>query len=354
MTFDLVRLAFHEVDPSPGFPGWLADEGVAVAFIGGGRLYLVGLGADGELAVTDCQYGLCTALTAASAETLYLATRFQLWRLENAVPPGRLSEAGHDHLYVPQAAWTTGLLGVYDIAVDGEGRPLFANARFSCVSGPSETLNFEPRWMPPFVSTLAPENRCNLTGLAVRDGRAAFVTCSAQTDTADGWKAHRRNGGVVVEVASGAVVAGDLSMPYSPRWRDGRLWVANAGSGELGVVDTDRGRIEPVVGLPGLTRGLAFSGRYAVVGLSRPARNESFDDLPLGDRLAKSATAPVCGIAVVDVDRGECVHTLELVGAAPEVFDVAVLAGVHSAAAVSIQGDDVQELVTVPRGAGGP
>ncbi|HJV08362.1 MAG TPA: TIGR03032 family protein, partial [Acidimicrobiales bacterium] len=267
--FQLVRLEFHETDASAGFAGWLADEGVSVAFTSAPRLFFAGLRPDGRLALTDRQYGPCSALVAAGPDTLFLATRFQVWRLENALPAGTLTDDGHDRLFVPQMAWTTGLLGVHDIAVGAGGEPLFVNGRFSCLSRPHERLNFEPVWLPPFVSALSPDDRCHLTGVAVDDtGHPAYVTCAAPTDAANGWRDHQRDGGVVVDVASGEIVCAGLSLPHSPRLRDGRLWLANAGEGQFGYVDlaAGLGRFEPVASVPGFARGVGLHGRFAVVG----------------------------------------------------------------------------------------
>jgi uncharacterized protein (TIGR03032 family) len=345
--FELVRLQFHEVAASPGLERWLAEAHVSMALTSGGRVFLAGLRADGSLSVTDCQYGLCTALEPAGPDTLYLATRFQIWRLENALPAGQLTESGNDRLFVPQTAWTTGLLGVHDLALDGAGDPVFVSDRFSCLCGLSETLNFEPRWAPPFVSALVAEDRCHLTGVALRDGRPAYVTCAARTDTNEGWRQHKRDGGVVVDVASGEIVCTGLSLPHSPRLRGEQLWLANGGRGEIGFVDLTSGRYEPVASVPGFARGLAFSGRFAVVGTSKPPREESFEGLALHERLERDGAAPVCGVFVVDVDAGRVEHSLVLNGGAPEVYDVALL-DARAPAAVAIQGDDIQDLVTIP------
>jgi uncharacterized protein (TIGR03032 family) len=342
--FELVRLAFHEAEASPGFAEWLAGEGVSLALTSGPRLFLTDLRPDGTLAVTDHQYGPCAGLVSAGADTLYLATRFQIWRLENALPAGTLTDDGHDRLFVPQTAWTTGLLGVHDIAVGAGGRPIFVNGRFSCLSVPDERLNFEPIWVPPFVSALASEDRCHLTGVALdAGGNPAYVTCAARTDTPNGWRDHQRDGGVVVDVASGEIVCAGLSVPHSPRLRDGRLWLANGGEGQLGFVDLASGRYEPVATVPGFARGLRLHGRVAVVGASRPPRNETFDGLGIEGR------DTVCGVFVVDLEAGQVEHSLVLHAGAPEMADVAVLPGTRSPTAVGIQGDDVQELVTIPR-----
>jgi uncharacterized protein (TIGR03032 family) len=280
--------------------------------------------------------------------TVFLATRYQIWRLENALPPGQLTDDGHDALFVPQTAWTTGLLGVHGLSVGPDGGMVFVNGRFSCLSTVSETLNFEPLWHPPFISALVPEDRCRLTGVAVVDGRPAYVTSASEADTAEGWRLHQRNGGVVLTVPEGDVLARGLSMPSSPVMSNGRLWLTNGGAGELGFVDVNTGRFEAVAALPGLTRGLAVHGPFAAVGLSRPPWGETFDGLPVEDRLARTGEDARCGISVVDLETGRVEHTLLLHGVGPDVGDVALLPEVHSPTAVGFQGEEVQDWVTIP------
>ena len=98
-------------------------------------------------------------------------------------------------------------------------------------------------WKPPFISKLAAEDRCHLNGLAVRDGEVAFVTATSRSDVVNGWRARRAEGGIVIDVGSGAIVTEKLSMPHSPRWYDNQLWVLNSGSGHLGTVDLESGKL---------------------------------------------------------------------------------------------------------------
>jgi len=85
---------------------------------------------------------------------------------------------------------------------------------------------------------------------------------------ADGWRENRRDGGLVLDVASGEPVATGLSMPHSPRWHDDRLWLLDSGNGWFGHVDVSSGRFARVAFCPGNARGLAFAGGFAVIGLS--------------------------------------------------------------------------------------
>src|SRR5262249_56061020 len=89
------------------------------------------------------------------------------------------------------------------------------------------------------------------------------------TDTANGWRADKPRGGCLMEVGSGEVISRGLSMPHSPRWHDGRLWLLESGTGQLVLVDPATGRRQPVAELPGFARGLALAGPY---GFLRPSQ----------------------------------------------------------------------------------
>lgn len=340
-----------ELLASRHFEAWLAERGVALAFTTyrAGKLFLLGLGPQGRLAVVERSFdramGLC-----AHGRSLYLATGWQLWRLEDALEPGR-SHEGCDRLYVPRLAWTTGDLDIHDVAVDGGGAPLFVATLFSCLARPSVEASFVPVWKPPFVSRLAAEDRCHLNGLALREGRAAFVTAVARSDVADGWRDRRVGGGVVLEVPDGAVVAEGLSMPHSPRWHDAgegpRLWLLDSGTGRFGWLDPAEGRLVEVAFCPGYARGLAFDGRYAVIGLSLPRADHSFAGLPLEAALERRGAEPRCGLVVVDLVRGDAVHWLRIGGVVRELYDVAVLAGCRRPSALGIVQEAIRRTITI-------
>ena len=221
-----------------------------------------------------------------NAQTLWLGTRYQLWRFENMLPAGQFHE-GYDRLYVPRIGYTTGDLDIHDIAVEDSGRVVFAATACNCLATLSPRRSFQPLWLPPFISKLATEDRCHLNGLALRDGKARYVTAVSSSDVVDGWRDRRTAGGCVIDVTSGDVVAEGLSMPHSPRWYRERLWVLNSGKGEFGWVDLAAGRFEPIAFCPGYLRGLAFAGDHAIVSLSQPRHDKTFGGLPLDDELAR-------------------------------------------------------------------
>jgi uncharacterized protein (TIGR03032 family) len=142
------------------------------------------------------------------------------------------------------------------------------NTRFSCLCTLHPDYSFVPRWRPPFVTALAAEDRCHLNGLAMVDGRPQYMTALGETDTPGGWRENKPHGGCLIDLPSGETVCRGLSMPHSPRWHDGRLWLLESGTGRLALVDLAAGRCRPVAELPGFARGLALVGPYAFIGLS--------------------------------------------------------------------------------------
>lgn len=257
------------------------------------------------------------------------------------------SGEGQDPVYVPQIAHFTGDLDVHDLAFAADGSIVFANTLFSCLATVSPTHSFRPLWVPRFISRLAAEDRCHLNGLAMRDGTPAFVTAIARTDVADGWREHRRDGGIVVDVASGEIVTSGLSMPHSPRWHDSRLWLLNAGSGEFGTLDPTTGAFTAIAFCPGYLRGLTFLGRYALLGASEPRENRTFGGLALQERLTREGVSPRCGLFVIDTHSGDIVHWLRITGVVTELFDIAVIPAAQKPTLVGFRSDEIRRVVSI-------
>ena len=190
------------------------------------------------------------------------------------------------------------------------------------------------------------------------DGMAKYVTCVSGSTEVDGWRDGRRDQGIVVDVTSGEVVARGMSMPHSPRWRNGQLWVANAGTGELGVINFETESFEPLAFGPGFLRGLCFVGNYAVVGSSKPRHGGIYSGLKLDEALESRGLEPHLGFFVIDLSSGELVHWLLVEGTVRELFDVCALPGVRRPAAIGLIGDEIasdlwfDDAVPLPSGAG--
>jgi uncharacterized protein (TIGR03032 family) len=334
------------------FTAWLAERRASLAFTTyqAGKLFLIGLQPNGRLSIFERTFSRCMGLCA-GGDSLWMTSLYQLWRFENALSPGQVHD-GYDRLYVPQVGYTTGDLDIHDVAVDADGRVVFVNTLFSCLATTSERHSFRPVWRPPFVSKLAAEDRCHLNGLAMENGRPRYVTAVSRSDVADGWRDRRDDGGCVVDVASGEVLAEGLSMPHSPRLRDGRLWLLDSGTGFLGTVDRRSGAFDPVTFCPGYLRGLAFDGDFAVVGLSKCRENRTFSGLRLDHNLAERDAEPRCGLMVIDTRSGDIVHWLRIEGVVEELYDVAVLPGAVRPMALGFKTDEIRRTITVDEPAG--
>ena len=184
-----------------------------------------------------------------------------------------------------RSARPTGDLGAEGVAIGGDGRAWLVSQRRSCVAAAGVDERFAPAWRPP----VAYGRRLN--GLALVGGEPRFVTAL------DGG-----GRGSVLEVPSGEIVAAALHEPSAPRWHDGRLWLLQAGSSTLAVVDPATGATSAVAALPGTPRGLALVGDRAFIGIA--------------------ATPATCAVCVVDRRNGHAIASVDLEN---ELIDVAVL-----------------------------
>ena len=337
-----------EVSSSRGFASWLVSQRVSLAFTTyqSGKLFLLGVKADQQLAVFERTFSRCMGLFASSDQTLWVSSQYQLWRFENALRPGDTHQ-GCDRLYIPRVGYTTGDLDVHDVAVESTGRTIFVNTKFNCLATLAERDSFSPVWRPPFISKLAAEDRCHLNGLALVDGKARYMTAVSSSDMNDSWRDRRRDGGVVLDIEKNAVIATGLSMPHSPRWYRGKLWVLNSGNGYFGTIDPSTGKFDPVALCPGYLRGLAFIGDYAVMGLSRPRHDKTFGGLALDENLAAKGAEARCGLQVIDLRTGDCIEWLRLEGQVTELYDVAFLPGVSRPMALGFKSDEIERLLSV-------
>jgi uncharacterized protein (TIGR03032 family) len=230
----------------------------------------------------------------------------------------------HDACFVPRNKHFTGDIRIHEVAF-AEGTTWVVATNFSCLATLDEAHSFVPRWKPHFISKLAPEDRCHLNGLCVIDGQVRYVTALGETDKPGGWRDSKADGGILMDVPSNEVILRGLSMPHSPRWHDGRLWVLESGKGTLSVADLDAGTTETVAELPGFTRGLVFAGGLAFVGLSQVRETATFGGLPLMERLDER----LCGVWAVNPQNGRVVGFLRFEELVQEIFDVALLPGIR-------------------------
>ena len=253
-------------------------------------------------------------------DRIAVGVKNQIWILRATTADGSQSGDADGGCFLPRSSHVTGDIRIHELAWAGDD-VWFVNTRFSCLCTLDAEYSFVPRWRPPFVSALAAEDRCHLNGLALVDGRPKLVTALGESDEADGWRTNKESGGIVIDVPSGEIIAHGLSMPHSPRCFDGRIWLLDSGTGRVVVLDPVTGKNETVAVLPGYTRGLAFYGGYAFVGLSRIRETATFGGLPISERGGELE----CGVWAVDVESGQTIPLLRFERGVEEIFAVDVL-----------------------------
>jgi uncharacterized protein (TIGR03032 family) len=238
----------------------------------------------------------------------------------------KLEPAGkHDACYLPRRIHVTGDIDIHELAWDGDNELWAVNTRFCCLCTFDADHSFSPRWRPPFVSALAPEDRCHLNGIAMVDGHPKYVTALGETNTQGGWRANKARGGVLMDIESNEILLRGLSMPHSPRWYREKLWLLESGEGSLAVVDLDRRTWQTVAQVPGFTRGIDFVGPLAFIGLSQVRESAVFSGIPLVQRLRERN----CGVWVVNIETGKTIGFLRFEAGVQEIFAVQVLRGMR-------------------------
>ncbi|MEM7444377.1 MAG: TIGR03032 family protein [Pseudomonadota bacterium] len=336
---------------SGGLANRLAQMKVSLAFTSyqSGLLYFIGRNAQGGINIHQAGMPKPMGLCLDKSGSLTMTGDYQVMRFENVLEPDQRVNNQFDACYVPRLVHLTGRLDAHDVGVDDQDRPIFVNTRYNCLATVSPRHSFEPIWRPPFISALVDEDRCHLNGLAMDGGKPRYATAVSRSDTIDGWRDRRADGGIVIDIESGAIVCTGLSMPHSPRMYNDQLWLLNSGTGELGVVEgaeTGKGTFIPKVFCPGFLRGLSFRDGLAFVGLSKP-RYKRFEGLALDKRLQDADSEPWCGVQIIDLAKGSCVDWLRIDGKIAELYDLEVVPGHACPMGVGPTSPEVASLITL-------
>src|SRR5262245_21687651 len=307
----------------------LTEAGVSllISTYQAGKLVVVGTD-HGKLTLSFHNFEQAMGL-ALSKNTLAVGTRYQVWYLAREAGMAKQLDRGqaHDDCYLARQSHFTGQIHIHELAWGGAaGDELWVvNTLFSCLATIDERHSFVPRWRPRFITGLAADDRCHLNGIAIEGGLPKYVTSMSETDEPQGWRPTKVTSGCIFDVASGETICRGLAMPHPPRLAGGRLWVLNSGLGNISYVEPSSGRIEPVEPVPGYTRGLAFHGPLAFVGMSRIRETSTFGGVPIAEKRDELR----CGVAIIDMRHGKAVAYVEFKSGVEEIFAVEVVPHAH-------------------------
>src|SRR5262245_39792436 len=172
-----------------------------------GKVVVVGVDENGGLALTFHNFERAMGL-AVGLDRLAVGTLSQIWflRSDPEIAPRLVPSGRHDACFLARSSHMTGDIQVHEMAWTGE-ELWIVNTLFSCLCTLHERHSFVPRWRPPFITALRPEDRCHLNGLALETGRPKYVTALAETDTPRGWRPNKATTGCLIDVPSGQTVA---------------------------------------------------------------------------------------------------------------------------------------------------
>lgn len=202
-----------------------------------------------------------------------------------------------------------GCLYIHDLAMIGG--ELYANAvGQNAVVRLNSKSQYERVWWPRCIDThdgpVFGQNHIQLNSIAAgRNIKESYF--SASCDEISNRRPGHKNflvdkRGVIFSGKTREVYARGLTRPHSARFYGERVWVDNSGYGEFGYAEDSQ--FNPVIALPGWTRGLCFSSSLAFVGTSRVIPR--FSQYAPGLDVNKSE----CGIHAIDMKTGKLIGSL--------------------------------------------
>ena len=241
-------------------------------------------------------------------------------------------------LYLPyKSLLLPGSLYIHDLVLFGDDPdPYVTCTGHNFLARLVLTGGWERVWWPSCVDGLGRASfdqnylQLNSIGCGSSPETSVYTGFSDQTSGAKPWKEGYgpRGKGVVFSGATRGVMARGLTCPHSAKRHASALWLCNSGYGEVGVLEvTDErsdtaNRWRAVATLPGFTRGLAFAGPYAFVGLSKVI---DFYE-PYAPGLDPAATR--CGVVAIDTRTGAEVASM-IWPQGYQIYDVQVMPGVR-------------------------
>ncbi|MDF1514426.1 MAG: TIGR03032 family protein [Anaerolineae bacterium] len=315
---------------SPNFPEVLSQLGVSlvVSTYQAGKVMMIQ--AQNEAIVTEFLDFSKPMGIAVQKDQLTIGGHNSVWTYRHTPHPeyGQTPDEITHKAYQPWNAHYTGDIDIHEMAWGNDGLWI-VNTKYGSLCTLGANNSYSPHWRPYFLSAALPEDRCHLNGLAVVNGQPKYVTALGETDVAGGWRDHKNDGGILMDVQANRILARGLSMPHSPRLYYSKLWVLESGTGRIGWYDPNGlaegkapyEKIEIVAQLPGFTRGLDFAGDLAFVGLSQVRGSATFSGIPLLEQINDR----VCGVWVINIHSGQTVAFLRFEGSIQEIFAVQVL-----------------------------
>ena len=247
-----------------------------------------------------------------------------------------------DACFTPNVSHTTGMINIHDIAYGKEGLWV-TNTAFSCLATIEPDYSFVPRWKPPFISELKPEDRCHLNGMAMLNGRPRYVTTFNKSDQPNRWR-EKRNDGTLIDVEHNRILLDGLSMPHSPRCYNGFVYFCESGKGLVHRLNPTTGELTQVAKLQGFTRGVDFYGPLMFVGLSKSRKSDVAAPAQINEEFSETYS----GIWIINLEDHRVLGYVRFDGDVDQIYDIGVLTSMSYPELIEPDNQNVKHIFNFP------
>ena len=248
-----------------------------------------------------------------------------------------------DRMYLYRASYNTNTLDIHDIHFDKTGL-WGVNTMFSCLCKFTLSSSFTPKWKPPFISEIAPEDRCHLNGLALENNAPKYVTALSSTNYKDGWRKDIMNTGIVMDVTTNEILCENLGMPHSPRIIDGELYFLESARGKLFKWNADTKEKELVYNFKRFIRGIKHYKGILFIAFSKIRESsKSFQKVEVKENSTNA------GFTIFDLRTktpyGELLYNTTI----DEIYDINIIEGCNKPGMVTKSNKNNKSIIVTPQ-----
>lgn len=247
-----------------------------------------------------------------------------------------------DQMYLYRASYNTNTLDIHDIHFDKSGL-WGVNTLFSCLCKFTLESSFSPRWVPPFISELVPEDRCHLNGLALENNLPKYVTALSSTNHKDGWREDIMNSGILMDVTKNEILCENLAMPHSPRIINGDLYFLESARGKLFKWNAVTKEKELIYNFNRFIRGFKYYKGIIFIAFSKIRESsKSFQKVEVKENSLNA------GFTIFDLRTRTCFGDLLYTNTIDEIYDINIIEGYNKPGIITKLNKKNSSIIVTP------